>query len=291
MELLIANIRLFTNVPGEPIRDNQAVIIGDGQVKAMGPEKEMVKLCTGCRKIDGEGKLVMPGLINCHMHLYSTFARGIAINEAAHGFPEILKKLWWRLDSSLDEEAVYYSALVPAITAVKRGVTAMIDHHAGPNAVDGSLDRIEAALRQVGLRATLCYEVSDRDGKEIAQQGLRENERYIKKCKLLPNGLFHGMMGLHASFTVANDTLTEAAQIARNQDVGCHIHLAEDISDAELSIQRYRARPVKRLQEAGVLGPRTIAAHGIHLDPEEIDILNASQSMIVHNPQSNMNNA
>lgn len=295
MNLLIHSVTIFTNDGQNSLLWNNAVAIEGSRIKEVGEEADLQKKYTGYQQIDGQGRLLMPGLINVHMHFYSTFARGLALPSQPKNFHEILKMLWWKLDSSLDSEAVYYSALIPAITAIKKGVTSIIDHHASPNAVDGSLDRIEDALSQVGLRGVLCYEVSDRNGKGIAQKGLRENERYIKKCRMAKgkdsHHLFDAMMGLHASFTLDDDTLELTAELSRSLQRGCHIHLLEDGVDGRITKEKYGRGVVERLQKFGILGDQTIAAHCIHLTEEEKNLLAQSKTMIAHNPQSNMNNA
>ncbi|NIR46967.1 MAG: putative aminohydrolase SsnA, partial [candidate division Zixibacteria bacterium] len=247
------------------------------------------------RQIEGKGRLLMPGWINAHMHLYSTFARGIALPSPPANFYEILSKLWWKLDSVLDWDAVYYSALIPAITAVKKGVTAFIDHHASANAVDGSLDCIEEALALVGMRGILCYEVTDRYGKEVRINSLMENERYAKKCDenrgTNSNHLYDALVGLHASFTLEDETLEEAATLQQSLQIGGHIHVLEDALDARLTHEKYKTSVVERLAEYQLLGEQTIAAHGIYLSAQEKDLLSDTDTIVVHNPQSNMNNA
>jgi len=287
MNLLIHNSTIFTNDEHNTILKGQAVVVENCRIKKIGGESALQKKYPGFKKIDGAGRLLMPGLINAHMHFYSTFARGLALRETPRNFHEILQMLWWKLDSALDSDGVYYSALVPAITAVKKGVTAVIDHHAGPHAADGSLDRIEEALAKAGMRGILCYEVSDRDGKEFTGKGLRENERYIKKCRAAkeknPDFPFDAMMGLHASFTLDDDSLAQAAELSASLQRGCHIHLLEDAVDLSSILER--------LIKFGILKENSIAAHAIHLQEEEKDVLAGSGAMVVHNPQSNMNNA
>jgi putative selenium metabolism protein SsnA len=295
MNLLIHNITLFTNDAQNAIFRNHAVAVEGSMIKEIGTESGLRKKYPGFKQVNGGGRLLMPGLINAHMHFYSTFARGLALKGTPKNFHEILKMLWWKLDSSLDLDAVYYSALIPAITAVKKGVTAVIDHHASPRAVDGSLDRIEEALSQAGLRGILCYEVSDRDGKEIGQKGLRENERYIQRCRAEkqknPAHPFDAMIGLHASFTLDDDTLQQAAELSRTLQRGCHIHVLEDAVDRRITDEKYAAEIIERLQRFGILGKNSIAAHGIHLTETEKDIIARTDTIVAHNPQSNMNNA
>ncbi len=295
MNLLIHNVRIFTNNDRNALLENHAVAIEGTRIIDVGPEGLLQQEYSDARPVNGGGRLLMPGFINTHMHFYSTFSRGLALPGVPKNFHEVLEMLWWRLDRSLNLEACYYSALLPAMVAAKKGVTAIIDHHASAQAVDGSLDRIEDALSTVGLRGVLCYETSDRDGKEIARQGLRENERYIRKCRAAKSGdpdhLFDALCGLHASFTLEDDTLEAAAAQSHSLDRGCHIHLSEDPVDARLTREKFGSGLAERLQKFGILGDKTLTAHGIHLQEAEKDLLAASGAMLAHTPQSNMNNA
>lgn len=288
MGLLIENVRLFTNTAQTEILSAQALAAENGLILEYGSAADLSKKYAGFEKLDGQGKLLMPGWINPHMHFYGTFARGLALQKAPFGFKEILKELWWKLDKALDAESVYYSALIPAITAIKSGVTSIIDHHASPNAIDGSLDRIQEALEIVGLRGVLCYEVSDRDGTGKARAGLTENERYIQKVKKSGN-LYKGMVGLHAAFTLSDETLSAAADLGRLTESGFHIHLAEGKEDD--ARPRTGVSTAERLHRFGILGRQTIAAHAIHISETDLELLKSTDTMVVHNPQSNMNNA
>lgn len=295
MDLLITNCTIFTNDEKNSVLTDHALGISGTKIQEVAPAKALLKKYPDVRQLDGGGKLLLPGFINAHMHFYGTFARGLALRRSPKNFYEILKYLWWQLDSSLDLESVYYSALVQVISAVKSGVTTIIDHHASPNAVEGSLDKIEEALDLLGLRGVLCYEISDRDGSGVRQKGLGENARYIQKCRIAneldPDHLYDGMIGLHASFTLEGRTLQKAADLRWSLDRGCHIHVLEDEVDRRETQRKYKLDVVFRLIEYGILGDKTIAAHGIHLMDPELDLLAATDTMIVHNPQSNMNNA
>jgi putative selenium metabolism protein SsnA len=289
---LIHNTRIFTNNDSNQIIEDGAVYFETREILETGSSADLIKKHPNSDKIDGQGKLLMPGWINAHMHCYSTYARGLAMQQSPRTFHEILEQLWWRLDKALDAEANYYSALIPAISAVKSGVTTFVDHHASPNCIDGSLDRIEEGLSKIGIRASLCYEVSDRDGEEKSKMGMKENVRYIKKCmdsSNEPNYLFSALFGLHASFTLSDQTLLCAAEFNNHLESGFHIHLAEGPDDNDLNIRDVRA--AERLNKFEILSNKTIAVHGIHLTEKEMDMLSDSQTMIIHNPQSNMNNA
>ena len=238
--------------------------------------------------VDCAGKLILPGFICTHHHFYSTMARGMAIpGTPAVNFVEILERLWWRLDRALLDEDVTLSAQIPLIECIRNGTTTVIDHHASPGSREGSLDLIEAAVRQAGIRASLCYEVSDRNARG---GGIEENRRFIKKVGT-GDGQIAAMMGLHASFTLSDGTLDECAGIARDAGVGCHIHVAEDAADREDSLAKFDMPTVSRLEKRGVAGSKSLFIHCVHIDENEMDRLVATDTAVVHNPESNMNNA
>ena len=289
--MLITNgIVLTLNEDGRIIR-NGALLIRDDYIADVGPSDELAKRYPGEETLDAGGKLVMPGLICAHTHFYGAFARGMAIpGEPPRNFPQILERLWWRLDKTLNYDDIRYSALVCLVEAIKHGTTTLIDHHASQNAIDGSLDVIAEAVEEAGLRVCLCYEVTDRDGKDRAEAGIRENERFIRKSREQA-GMVRGAFGLHASLTLSDETLEKCVAVAESLEVGFHIHVAEDVADVEDSLRKSGLRVVERLQKIGVLGPRTIAAHCVHISDGEMDILKETGTRVVHNPRSNMNNA
>lgn len=268
---------------------DHAVVCDEGRISRIVPDAEAVRL--GGRELDARGQVVMPGLINAHMHFYSTLVRGLGAAEPSHDFTEVLEHLWWRLDRKLDLEDCRVSAEVALLEAIRHGTTTLIDHHASPSAVEGSLDILAEAVQASGLRACLCYEVSDRDGADIARAGLDENAAFLARCGLEPEPLLRGLVGLHASFTLSDATLGRAADIARSHASGVHVHVAEAISDQQHCLAEHGMRVVDRMSRIGVLGPRSIAAHGVHLEPHEMELLADSGTALVHNPQSNMNNA
>src|SRR5512143_3060637 len=215
-------------------------------------------------------------------------ARGMAIRgQPAANFVEILERLWWKVDRALAEEDITLSAQIPLIECIRNGTTTVIDHHASPGLRDGSLDLIENAVRQAGIRASLCYEVWDRN---VMGGGLEENERFIKKIGK-GDGQIAAMMGLHASFTLSDETLETCVGIARDAGVGCHVHVAEDLADREDSLNKYGMPTVHRLDKMGASGAKSLFIHCVHIDESEMDLIAATNTAVVHNPESNMNNA
>ncbi len=267
-----------------------AVLIEGNLIEKVGPRSEIP--VDGAAVVDAHGGIIMPGFINAHMHLYSTMACGISLKDAApSNFVEVLERLWWRLDKALTMEDVRYSALTPLVRSLRSGTTTLIDHHASPSAVIGSLDTIADAASEAGVRTCLCYELSDRDGPEIAQQGIEENASFIKKCAEKKDPMVSAMFGLHASMTISEDTLAKAVESVAGMDTGFHIHTSESRFDPEDSLAKYGKRVVNRLSDAGALGPKTICVHCVHLDEQEMELLRDTGTNVVHNPQSNMNNA
>jgi putative selenium metabolism protein SsnA len=285
--LLIENGTVFTGGASPAVLEAHSVFIENGRVSRIAPRIRN----RAAKRLDARRKLVMPGLINAHTHLYSAFARGLTKAQRAADFSSVLRNLWWRLDSALSLEDVYYSALAGLLDSVRHGTTTLIDHHASPGAVRGSLAAIRKAVTEVGLRACLCYEVSDRDGPGVSQAGLEENAEFIRDCRDCANGRMAALFGLHASFTLHDATLEKASALGRELKTGFHIHVAEAPSDQAITRKRTGMRVVERLHKAGILGPRTIAAHCVHVNPREIGLLAETRTVAVHNPQSNLNNA
>jgi putative selenium metabolism protein SsnA len=267
---------------------NGSVVTDGENIVAIGGAAEMKQKYPHADSVDCTNKVVLPGFICTHHHFYSTFARGMFIpGEPASNFVEVLERLWWKVDRAIVGDDILLSAQIPLIESIRNGTTTIIDHHASPSASDGSLDVIESAVRQAGVRASLCYEVSDRNEHG---EGIRENERFIKKVGK-GDGQIAAMMGLHASFTVADDTVEKCVSIAKDAGVGCHIHVAEDAADRQDSLDKYGIPTVERLHKLGMTSEKSIFVHCVHIDEAEMDTIASTNTIVVHNPESNMNNA
>ncbi len=267
---------------------NGAVVSDGDSIVAVGDAADLKKRFPEADTVDCTGKIILPGFICTHHHFYSTMARGMAIpGEPASNFVEILERLWWKVDKAIDGEDITLSAQIPLIECIRNGTTTIIDHHASPSMREGSLDLIENAVREAGLRASLCYEVSDRNQ---PGGGIKENERFIKKVGR-GDGQIAAMMGLHASFTLSDQTLETCVGIAEDAGIGCHIHVAEDAADRKDSLAKYGVPTVERLHKLNVTGEKSIFVHCVHVDESEMDTIAATKTAVVHNPESNMNNA
>ena len=290
--MLITNGKLITWGQPNQILEGWALYLKNGVIADMGVEQDLLARYPDAERLDAGGQYVMPGNICAHTHFYGAYARGLAIpGPAPKDFPEILQKLWWRLDKSLTLEDVRASADVMLVDAIRHGTTTLIDHHASPNAIDGSLDVIAESVEKAGARAVLCYEVTDRDGMAKAQAGIRENVRFLQKLASnpLPSARIAATFGLHASLTLSDASL-DACRQAAPSGAGFHIHAAEHEADQYDSLAKSGMRVIDRLHRRGILGPRSIVAHAVHVDAREVNLLAQSGAWVTHQPRSNMNN-
>ena len=286
---LIGNGTVITLGEHKAVIDDGAVLVKDGLVEDVGPTAVLRKKHGLEVTIDAKNKVVLPGFICAHHHLYSTMARGFAPpGEPAYTFQEILERLWWKLDKALDSEDVRLSALIPLCECIRNGTTTIIDHHASPACRDGSLDIIADAVLAAGMRASLCYEVSDRNEPGA---GVEENRRWLERVERERSPQLSGMVGLHASFTVSDETIAKCRAVGDKFGAGYHIHVAEGVEDRADAEARCGKRTVERLVDRGLGGPNSLFIHCIHVNEREIDLLATTRTTVVHNPESNMNNA
>ncbi|KAH7827501.1 putative Amidohydrolase family protein [Monocercomonoides exilis] len=296
--IIVTNGRVLTLGSEPKVIENGAVCIDrkTGKIAFVDESEKVKSACPDAEVIDADGKLVMPGFICAHTHFYSMFSRGKALaGPPAKTFIQVLQRLWWELDKALSLEDVYLSAVSCVIQAIKCGTTTLIDHHASPNAVAGSLDEIAKATLGAGVRACLCYEVTDRNSEEEANAGISENIRFMQRCAKEPSPLLAATFGLHASFTV-NEKIMEtiSARLRREvppETVGVHIHVSESSFDQDDAEYKCGMTPVQRLEKHGLLGHRSICVHCVAISESDEDILKETDTIVVHNPSSNMNNA
>lgn len=287
--LFIGNGKVITR-DGGAFFENGAVVTDGEKIAAVGDGAALRRQYPDAELIDAHGGTIMPGLINMHNHIYSAFARGLSIRGyAPKDFSDILEGQWWKIDRHLTHENNRLSALAVYADCIKNGVTTVFDHHASYFDVPGSLDDIASAATELGVRASLCYEVSDRDGEKKAMEAVLENERFILRAQQEGSDMLHGMMGLHASFTVSDETLRRCE--AHRHGAGYHVHCAEGPADLAHCLKTYGKRIIERFCDAGVLGERTLAVHCVHINRAEMQLLHDTGAMVVHNPESNMGNA
>ena len=287
---VIRNIAIMQTEPPFGITVGDIVISGSVIEKA-GPDA--ARGIDAEKVIDGTGRIAIPGNVCAHHHYYSGLSRGMLISAGPQtDFIQVLKEWWWRLDRALDEEALYYSSLICSMDAIAAGTTSAIDHHASPSFIEGSLSVIAKGMEEVGIRGATCYEVTDRNGgmKEV-EEGVAENMRFAEEVDSRgDDALCEAMVGGHAPFTIPDEGLRMMADCASRTGRGMHLHVAEDKYDVVHSHHIYGKDIARRLDEFGLLTPKTLLVHAVHLSKDEIALANERGCFIAHNARSNMNN-
>lgn len=287
---IIGNGRMITQSKSNPYLEDGAIVIKDNLIHDIGSTEHIKSKYPDVEFMDAKRRIIMPGMINTHMHIYSSFARGMNTEESKN-FVEILEKLWWKLDKTITLEDVKYSAYATYIDCIRNGTTTIFDHHASEGAVKNSLFTIAEVAKELNVRSNLCYEVTDRDGEQILEEAIEENINFIKYTKENKDDMLTAMFGLHASMTLSDDTLKKCNQAIEGLDTGFHVHVAEGIEDQFDTLKKYGKRVVERYNDYNMLSDKTIAVHGIHTNKRELEILKETNSNVVHNPESNMGNA
>ncbi len=289
--LLIGNGRVITRDSALPYLADGAVAIDGEVIQEVGPLAELKAKYPQAEFVDAQGGVIMPGLINAHTHIYSGLARGLAIEgNAPTNFLEVLEGTWWNIDRHLTLDGTRASAYATVLDCIRDGVTTIFDHHASFCEIPGSLFAIKDVCQELGMRACLCYEVSDRDGAEKCDQAIRENADFAKWAKAADDDMIKAMFGGHALFTLSDRTF-EKMTAANDGLTGYHIHVSEGMNDVYDSLRTYGCRPVSRLLNHGILGEKTILGHCIHVNSAELDMIAETGTMVVNNPESNMGNA
>ena len=244
------------------------------------------------RVIDGTGRMVLPGFICGHTHLYGIMLRGAPMDiKPTTDFLQILDRIWWKVDSAFVNEDAYASALASCYEFVKSGTTCFADTYSGPGSVEGVLDEIAKGVTEVGIRGILAFEATERNSKEEGERGLKENVRFLKKLQKSPHDLLYGMYSLHASFTLSDELIQKTREQADQLPAPLTIHTSEGLIDVYHNIERYDKRTVERLFDLGILGSDVVLAHCVHVNQDELELIRGSGATVAHNPMSNMNNA
>ena len=289
--LIVGNGRMITRDASCALLENGAVAMDGNTIKMVGVTDEVKKAYPDAEFIDAHGGIIMPAFINTHEHIYSAMARGLSIKGYnPKGFLDILDGQWWTIDRHLTLEQTKYSAVETLISCIRNGVTTVFDHHASFGQIGGSLFTIADVAKELGVRACLCYEISDRDGMDKARESVMENAEFIRYALKDDTDMIAGMMGMHAQFTISDATM-ELAAANKPDEVGYHIHVAEGIEDLHDCLKKYGKRIVDRLMDFNILGEKTLLGHCIYINPHEMDLIKDTNTMVVHNPESNMGNA
>ena len=289
--LLVTNGRLITRDAAQPYFEDGAVAIDGTAIAAVGEAAALKARYPDAEVVDAKGGVIMPGLINAHTHIYSGLARGLAIaGNNPTNFLEVLEGTWWNIDRHLTLDGTRASAYATVLDCIRDGVTTIFDHHASFAEIPGSLFAIKDVCKELGIRACLCYEVSERDGEEKCRESIAENAEFARWAAKENDPMIAAMFGGHALFTISDKTFEEMVK-ANDGLTGFHIHVAEGMNDVYDSLRNYGCRPINRLLYNGLLGDKTVLGHCIHVSPAEMDIIKETGTMVVNNPESNMGNA
>ena len=288
---IIGNGRMITRDASNAFYENGAVAMDGNTIIMVGTTEKVKNTYPDAEFTDAHGGIIMPAFINVHEHIYSAFARGLSVKGYnPKGFLDILDGMWWNIDRHLTLEQTKYSAVETLISCIRNGVTTVFDHHASFGQIGGSLFTIADVAKELGVRACLCYEISDRDGMDKARESVMENAEFIRYALKDDTDMIAGMMGMHAQFTISDATM-ELAAANKPDEVGYHIHVAEGIEDLHDCLKKYGKRIVDRLMDFNILGEKTLLGHCIYINPHEMDLIKDTNTMVVHNPESNMGNA
>lgn len=284
---LLTNARIIDPFGGQDFIENGYIAISDEVIESVGEGKYTGTDCY--QVIDLNGKTVLPGMINAHTHLYSSLALGMPPpRKSPKNFIEILEQVWWKLDRALDEETNHASFEAGMLECLRAGVTTVFDHHSSQHCIGGSLEMSAAIAEKFGINLSPAFEITDRNGKKVFKAALKENFDFFASCT--DNLHIEPLIGLHASFTLSDDSLQKAGENLQKLNAGMHIHVAEDIFDQEDGKHRGYRSVIDRLNKFGLLNENSIVVHGLYLDEEDHRILKQIGTIFVHCPTSNANN-
>ncbi len=292
VDLLIRNGVLVTMDSQRRILENHAIAIEQGKVVEIGKTADLQKKHSTAEVLDASGRIVMPGIVCSHSHLYGMLLRGASLKiTPPSDFTQILQRVWWPVDEAMNFEDAYASALVASVEFAKSGVTTFADTYSGPNSITGVLDHIARAVEEVGIRGFVAFEATERHSKDEGAKGVQENVRFAEKTHSKPESKAKPLFSIHASFTVSDDLIKRVKALAAKYRVPITIHASEGLGDLHHNLENYGKRTVERLRDIGLLGPDVVLAHCVNLDENEIDTIAQTKTGVAHNPMSNMLNA
>jgi len=292
VNLLIKNGVLVTMDKQRRILEGHSVAIENDRIVEIGKTEDMERRHKTAEVLDASGRIVMPGIICSHSHLYGMLLRGASLKIVPPSdFTQILQRVWWRVDEAMTLEDAYASALVACVEFAKSGVTTFADTYSGPNSISGVLDHIARAVNEVGIRGYVAFEATERHSMDEGMKGVQENVRFAEKSTATPSSKAKPLFSIHASFTVSDDLIRKVKKLAEECHAPITIHTSEGMGDVHHNLENYGKRTVERLRDLGLVGPNVVLAHCVNLDEDEIEIIAQTKTGVAHNPMSNMLNA
>jgi len=293
VNLIVKNGLIVTMDKQKRIIEDGAIVIDKEKIIDVGKTDELEKKHKADKIIDAKGKIIIPGLICSHTHLYGMLLAGAPLKIIPPSdFSQILQRVWWPMDEAMSQEDAYASALIGCLAFLKTGTTCFADTYSGPNSIENCLDYIAKAVKEVGIKGILAFEATERHSVEEGEKGIQENVRFIKKIKEGKNyGKIMGMFSIHASFTCSDEMMKKVRRLANDYKVPITIHTSEGLVDVFHNLERYGKRTIERLKDIGLLGPDVVLAHCVNINKDEIKIIKETKAKVAHNPMSNMLNA
>jgi 5-methylthioadenosine/S-adenosylhomocysteine deaminase len=291
-ELLLKNGVIVTMDPNRRILEGHSLAIRDGRIIEIDETSSLERKYSRADILDTSGRVVMPGIVCSHSHLYGILLRGAVLKiNPPSDFTQILQRVWWPVDEALTDDDAYASALVSSVEFAKSGVTMFADTYSGPNSISGVLDHVARAIEEVGIRGFVAFEATERHTKDEGSAGVRENIRFAERMRAKPASKVKPLFSIHASFTVSDELIKQVRAVARKYHVPVTIHASEGLVDIQHNLEHYGKRTLERLQDVGLLGPDVILAHCVNVSNSEIEIIAQTNTGVAHNPMSNMLNA
>ncbi|MFB6188452.1 MAG: amidohydrolase family protein [Halapricum sp.] len=282
---MILNAGTLITMNGErAVRKEVHVVAEDGEIVAIEDGFE------ADADVDAREQVVIPGLVNCHTHMYALPIRGAPLSVAPESFYEALVDIWWRVDEAFTMEDARLSSLGSCVEMLQGGVTTFCDNYSGPNTLPGALDSVAEGVAATPIRGLITFEQTARNSVEEAMDGLEENSRFVREGEDDYDRV-NGHYCLHTLFTNPESVVQATVERAREDGRPIQIHLEEGLVDVHRSIEEYGERPVPALEEMGFFDAEIIAAHCVHSTESEIEILADHDVSVAHNPYSNTNNA
>jgi len=267
------------------VRSEVHVVVEDGEIVAVEDG-----YAPGEDAIDARDEVVIPGLVNCHTHMYALPIRGAPLDAAPESFYEALVDIWWNVDEAFTERDARLSALGSCAEMLESGVTTFCDNYSGPNTLPGGLDAVAEGVAETPIRGMITFETTARNSEDEAMAGIEENRQFVREGE----GDYDRVSGhycLHTLFTNTESVVEACVDRATDDDRPIQIHLEEGLVDVHESIAAYGERPVPALADMGFFDAEVIAAHCVHSTETEIEILADHDVRVAHNPYSNINNA
>jgi cytosine/adenosine deaminase-related metal-dependent hydrolase len=298
-DILIRNALVVTCEPdvlSGPVIADGAVAVRGNSIVEVGPSAALAARYRGAEVIDAGGKVVMPGFIITHTHMPYVLGHNMPVDfSQLRTFWDMLQKMGWEwLEDLTTGEGIYAATRYAAARMLKAGTTTVCELVEGPNALPGALSRSAQAIEEVGLRAQVGFEVTERIpgvnilerlDRGMAEKGFKENLDFLARYPAGGEGRIQGRLGVHTAFTNSFETLKQARAIADRQRCGIEIHVAE-IPRAFL-VEKYGKSASQVLEETGLLGPDVVAAHCVDLSDEDLEILRRNRVNVSHTPMTN----